>query len=95
MVTNPDGGTAVLYAAGHVVGGTGTATFAGYLAEGDGEGWVMGDDKTLEDPLAATVTFVVRDHGPGKAGILDDQIHTFGACNPDCTDLQISVHAPN
>jgi len=55
----------------------------------------MGDDKTLEDPLAATVTFVVRDHGPGKAGILDDQIHTFGACNPDCTDLQISVHAPN
>ena len=94
MVTNPDGGTAVLYAAGHVVGGTGTATFAGFLAVDDSEGWVMGDDTTLEDALAATVTFVVRDHGPGGAGILNDQIRTFGACNPDCVDLQMSVHQP-
>jgi hypothetical protein len=81
--------------AGHVVGGTGTATFAGYLAVGDSEGWVMGDDTTLEDALAATVTFVVRDHGPGRADILDDQIRTFDACNPVCTDLQMSVHSPS
>ena len=45
--------------------------------------------------LAATVTLVVRDHGPGRADILTDQIHTFEACNPTCTDLQTSVHAPN
>jgi hypothetical protein len=95
MATNPDGGTAVLYAAGHVVGGTGTAIFAGYLAVGASEGWVMGDDKTLEDALAATVTLVVRDHGPGRADILDDQIRTFGACNPVCADLQTSVHPPS
>jgi Cu/Zn superoxide dismutase len=95
MVTNPDGGVAVLYAAGHVVGGTGTATFSGYLAEGDTAGWVMGDDKALEDALTATVTLVVRDHGPGRADILNDQIRTFGACNPDCTDVQMSVHSPN
>jgi hypothetical protein len=95
MVTNPDGGTAVLYAAGHVVGGHGTTTFAGYLAVGDSTGSVMGDDTTLEDALAATVTLVVRDHGPGRADILTDQIHTFEACNPTCTDLQTSVHAPN
>jgi len=54
----------------------------------------MGDDTTLEDALAATVTFVVRDHGPGRADILADQIRTFGACNPTCTDLQTSAHAP-
>jgi hypothetical protein len=95
MATNPDGGTAVLYATGHLVGATGTATFGGYLAVGDSEGWVMGDDQTLEDALAATVTFVVRDHGPGRADILDDQIKTFSACNPTCTDLQASVHAPS
>jgi hypothetical protein len=95
MVTNPDGGTAVLYATGHLVGATGTAIFGGYLAVGDNEGWVMGDDQTLEDALAAKVTFVVRDHGPGRADILDDQIRTFSACNPTCTDLQTSVHSPS
>jgi hypothetical protein len=95
MVTNPDGGTAVLYAAGHVVGGTGTTTFAGYLAVGDTEGWVMGDDQSLEDALAAAVTLVVRDHGPRQADIIADQIRTFGACNPTCTDVQMSVHSPS
>jgi hypothetical protein len=95
MVTNPDGGMAVLYAAGHMVGGTGTTTFAGYLAVGDTEGYVMGDDKSLEDALAATATFVVRDHGPGRADIISDQIRTFEGCNPTCTDLQISTHAAN
>jgi hypothetical protein len=40
MVANPDGGVAVLYAAGHLVGGSDT-TFAGYLAVGDTDGWVM------------------------------------------------------
>ena len=95
MVTNPDGGVAVLYATGHVIGGADTTMFAGFLAVGDSTGWVMGDDKTMEDALAATVTFVVRDHGPGRADILDDQIRTFSACNPTCTDLQTSVHAPS
>ena len=95
MATNPDGGIAVLYAAGRVVGGTGTARFAGRLAVGDSDGWVMGDDTTLEDAQAATVTLVVRDHGPGRADILNDQIHTFGVCNPVCTDVQISVHSPS
>jgi hypothetical protein len=95
MVTNPDGGVAVLYAAGHVVAGSDTTTFAGYLAVGDTEGWVMGSDESLEDALAATVTFVVRDHGPGRADILAQQIRTFEGCNPTCTDLQTSVHSPN
>jgi hypothetical protein len=36
---------------------------------------------------------LVRDHGPAKADIVQQQIHTFGVCNPTCADLQISMHA--
>jgi hypothetical protein len=38
---------------------------------------------------------VVRDHGPATPGVVNDQIHTFAACNPTCTDLQLSVHSPS
>ena len=99
MVTNPDGGVAVLYATGRIIGKNGTAQFGGYLQVGDGTGYVMGDDTILEDALEATVAFVVRDHGPINPGVIpgviDDQIRTFGACNPTCADLQISVHQPS
>jgi hypothetical protein len=96
MVANPDGGVAVLYAAGHVIGKDGTAQFGGYLQVGDSSGYEMGDDTSLEDALEATVALVVRDHGPIKPGeipgVIDDQIRSFGECNPTCTDLQISEH---
>jgi hypothetical protein len=95
MVVNPDGGVAVLYAAGHVIGDDGTTSFAGYLAVGDSTGWVMGDDTSLEDALQATVYLVVRDHGPANPETVNAQIHTFAACNINCTDLQMSVHQPS
>jgi hypothetical protein len=95
MAVNPDGGMAVLYAAGHVIDQGGTAEFGGHLQAGDDGGYQMGDDRTLEDALGATVTLVVRDHGPAKPGTVNDQIHTFGECNPTCHDLQISVHPPS
>jgi hypothetical protein len=98
MVVNPDGGMAVLYAAGHVIDEDGTAEFGGHLKAGDSQGQVMGDDMTLEDAQAATVYLVVRDHGPIKPGetpgMINDQIRTFGECNPTCADLQMSVHEP-
>jgi hypothetical protein len=92
MVANPDGGVAVLYAAGHVIDDSGTAQFGGSLKVDDSDGWVMGSDTSLEDALHATVTLVVRDHGPADPDTVNQQIHTFGACNPICTDLQVSVH---
>jgi hypothetical protein len=95
MVANPDGGVAVLYAAGHVIDDSGTAKFGSYLQVGDSDGYVMGSDTTLEDALGATVYLVVRDHGPADPSMVYQQIHTFGTCNPTCTDLQISVHQPN
>jgi hypothetical protein len=94
MAANPDGGIAVLYAAGHVIDPGGAAEFGGYLQVGDDSGYQMGDDRTLEDARAATVYLVVRDHGPAKPGVVDDQIHTFGECNLVCHDLQLSVHTP-
>jgi hypothetical protein len=103
MVANPDGGVAVLYAAGHVIDEDGTAEFGGYLQVGDSTGALpvgtMVTDTSLEDALNATVYLVVRDHGPAKPGLVNQQIHTFGVCNPEgeehCTDLQISEHQPS
>ena len=94
MVGNPDGGVAVLYAAGHVIDDSRTAEFGGHLQVSDSDGALpMGTDTTLEDALQATVTLVVRDHGPAKPGRIVEQIHTFDDfCNPTCTDLQISTH---
>jgi hypothetical protein len=89
MVANPDESVSVLYAAGHVIDSSGTAEF------GDTKGVVslpgLSTDGLL-DAAAADVYLVVRDHGPAKRGIVNQQIHTFGVCNPTCTDLQMSVH---
>jgi len=95
MVVNPDGGVAVLYAAGQVIDDSGTAEFGGYLQVGDSKGYVMGTDTTLEDALEATVYLVVRDHGPADPRTVSKQIQTFGECNTSCTDLQISEHLPS
>jgi hypothetical protein len=89
-MANPAADLSVLYAAGHVIDDSGVADFGGRLAVDDTEGAIMGSG--LHDPAGADVTLVVHDHGPAKPGQVDEQIHTFGACNPDCTDLQMSVH---
>jgi hypothetical protein len=87
MVVNPDGGVAVLYAAGHVIDQDGTAEFGGSLKVGDAKGSVMGDDSGLEDAAAATVMLVVRDHGPAKPG--DGQ-----PTDPHLRRLQPDLHRP-
>jgi hypothetical protein len=92
MVFNPDGSVSVQYAAGHVIDEGGTAEFGGSLQVGDTDG-VINNGPGLLDALGANVVLVVRDHGLAKPDIVEEQIHTFGACNPTCTDLQISMHA--
>jgi hypothetical protein len=92
MVFNPDGSLSVQYAAGHVVDEGGAAEFGGYLQEGDTDGVINGGPGLL-DALGANVVLVVRDHGPADPARVDEQIQTFDACNPTCTDLQISMHA--
>jgi hypothetical protein len=87
---NPAADLSVLYAAGHVIGASGVASFAGQLAVDDASGAIMGSG--LHDPAGADVTLVVHDHGPADPDTVDQQIHTFDACNPNCTDLQMSAH---
>ena len=91
MVFNPDGSLSVQYAAGHVVDEGGAAEFGGSLQEGDLDGVINGGLGLL-DAQGATVVLVVRDHGPADPGRVNEQIHTFGVCNPTCTDLQMSMH---
>jgi hypothetical protein len=96
MVVNPDAAApSVLYAAGHVIDDSGAAGFGGSLQEGDTDGVVERDDLSLEgllDATGATVVLVVRDHGPARPDIVQQQIQTFNVCNPTCTDLQMSIH---
>jgi hypothetical protein len=91
-MTNPAAGLSVLYAAGHVIDEDGVTDFGAYLQEGDTDGALEGMALGLLDAAAADVHLVVRDHGPADPGRVDEQIHTIGACNPDCHDLQMSVH---
>ncbi len=92
MIFNPDGTVSVQYAAGHVVGASGTASFAGFLRVVDTTGVINGGPGLL-DPLEANGVLVVRDHGELDPSQVNQQILTFDACNPTCTDLQISMHA--
>jgi hypothetical protein len=91
MVFNPDGSVSVQYAAGHVVGAGGSAQFAGFLRVGDTNG-VINNGPGLLDALEADIILVVRDHGLLDRSQVNQQILTFDACNPTCTDLQISMH---
>lgn len=72
----------VTYAAGHVVGGTGNATFAGHLAAGPVDGWLP--DRSFDNPRGAEVHLVVNDHGPKLAGHMPGMIRTYrGGCSDD------------
>ena len=91
MVFNPDGSLSVQYAAGHVIDQGGAAEFGAHLSVGDTDG-VINNGPGLLDATGANVVLVVRDHGPADPSMVDEQIHTFKACNPTCTDLQMSMH---
>jgi hypothetical protein len=92
MVFNPNGALSVQYAAGHVIDDSAVAEFGGALQEGDTDGVINGGPGLL-DAQGANVVLVVRDHGLADPGRVDQQIHSFGVCNPTCTDRQMSMHA--
>jgi len=37
---------------------------------------------------------VVRDHGPARPDIVEQQIHTFNVCNPTCTTCRCRTRRP-
>jgi hypothetical protein len=42
----------------------------------------------------ATVTLVVRDHGPANPGRVDDQVYTFGPATRPATTRALVLPAP-
>ena len=82
--------TSVVYAAGHVIGGAGRATFAGELAYGDTSGALWGPG--LVNPTSADIHLLVRDHGLLRPQQIGDGIHDYGTCDPACVDVQYSPH---
>jgi hypothetical protein len=106
VITNPGdtGFSTVQYAAGHVIGGDGTADYGSYLKVGDTGGCQPASTglpcgSGLTDPHNAIVRLVVRDHGPAIPGFIPEQIHSFGGgCGlptAHCMNVQISVHPAN
>ena len=100
----------VVFVAGHVLGGSGKATFSGRRAAGDNSKSLFAQFGApapgLTDPHGAELHLIVRDHGPKIPGQVPDQIQTFeGACTAassfglgngpnTCADVQFSVHLP-
>jgi hypothetical protein len=91
---NPAVNASVLFAAGHVIGGGNSTSFASHLNVGDVSEALFGPG--LLDPFNAEVHLVVRTHGPAIPGMVDEQIHEFaGGCPPNtCDDIQFSIHLP-
>jgi len=87
-----------LYGAGHVVGGSGRATFSGHRAVGapaDTDPQGAGEiGYPLLDPENAEIHLVLRTHGEKIPGMTSDQLSSFnGGCRPgepnegQCTNL--------
>jgi hypothetical protein len=81
ILRNAATGGQVSYGAGHIVGASGRATFAGAQSVGPiPEGWVAGVG--LGDTTGAEVHLVLNDHGPALAEFMPDMIHTYrGGCS--------------
>ena len=82
--------SSLLYAAGHVIGGDGVGDYGAYLREGElTRDTLFGPG--IENSRTADVHLVVHDHGPAQPGIVNEEIHSFGVCNPTCTDIQAAA----
>ena len=82
VLQNPATRSQVTYAAGHVVGGAGTGTFAGHAKVGPLDGWLA--DRALEDARTAEIHLVLNDHGPAIPGAVADMLSTYrGGCSDD------------
>ena len=82
IIIGPSGPVSAQFAAGHVVGADGVATFSGHLAEGDTSGCfspeftaAVGCDG-LTDARGQAVILLARFHGQKEPGRIPLQIHT-------------------
>ena len=79
----------VTFAAGNIVGGDGSATFAGMVRAGAvPDGWF---GNGLSNPRGAEIHLIVQDHGPKIAGLVANQLSTVRG---GCTDASLPVLYP-
>jgi hypothetical protein len=95
---NTAAGASVMFATGHVIGGSGQGNFGGHVSVGEPSGgpWPVG----LTNPRGAEIHFILRDHGPAIPEIVQEQISTAGGgCNNvppftgtyTCVDFQAGI----
>jgi chitodextrinase len=91
------------YADGHVVGGSGQATFAGHFSVGDTPQCALPTLPCagLADARNAEVHLVIRSLGDAVPDLISDQIHSFltgcHAGEPNagqCGNIRVSIHMP-
>lgn len=86
---DPDVQVEVMYAGGHVAGGSGKGNFSAHLNENDASGTInplffLPSYGGLQDALTAEVHVVLRSHGPKVPGIVNEQIGSYlGGCPTD------------
>lgn len=88
IILGPNGPVSGQFAAGHVVGNNGVATFAGHLAEGDTSGCFHPAFPCagLTDARNQPILLLARVHGPKDPGRVPTQIHTSEAGGPTFED---------
>ena len=91
-LSRPDVQASVLYAAGHVIGGDGSAGYGAHLTAGDASGAILGSGLDPAQVNAADIHLVVRDHGSANPSLMPEQIHSFDVCNTTCVNVQHSTH---
>lgn len=96
-------GASVQYAAGHVIGGSGQATFGSYFSAGSTPQCATAalPCAGLYDARTAEVHLVLRTHGDAVPGYIDEEISSFnGGClagEPNvgaCANIQMSIDKP-
>lgn len=77
----PEADATVMWAAGSIVGGNGTANWAGRLNVGQLNAPHPAFDKgqSLTDARGAEIHLVVHTHGAARPGYINDQLHSFAA----------------
>lgn len=89
-IFNADVQPEILFATGHVAGGSGKGNFGAGLDENDATGTInqeffgLPSYGGLHDAMHAEIHLVLRDHGPSIPGQVHEQISTYaGGCDPN------------
>ncbi|MEN8238466.1 MAG: hypothetical protein ABFR53_04595 [Actinomycetota bacterium] len=88
-----DADVSVMWGAGTIVGGEGTAGWAGHLNIGElnSPHPAFDNGQGLDHPRGAEIHLVVRTHGPARPGYIGEQLHVFAAEGDVGIDLQAAA----